>query len=178
MDLPLSDEGREQATKAAEYLASRYRPDVVYTSPLQRCRDSAAALTGRVGLPAPLVEPGFTDTDYGLWQGRLATEVAQEEPVLHAQWRETPDRVRFPHGESLADVAARATAGLSTLVSRHEGKTIVAYSHDSVLRVLLLSTMGAPLGAYHRLEIDPCSLSELHCEPALIRIVRINERTD
>ena len=98
--------------------------------------------------------------------------------MLHAQWRETPDRVRFPQGESLADVAARATAGLSTLVSRHEGKTIVAYSHDSVLRVLLLSTMGAPLGAYHRLEIDPCSLSELHCEPALIRIVRINERTD
>jgi len=178
MDLPLSEEGRAQAAAAADYVAARYAPVAVYCSPLQRCADSAAALTARLPHCAPRVAQGLTDTDYGQWQGRLATEVAQSEPERFRQWRESPESVVFPGGESLARVAERAMAELNTLAATHAKETIAVYTHDSVIRVVLLTALGAAFTTYHRLEVDPCSLSELRLESsASVEIVRVNERT-
>jgi probable phosphoglycerate mutase len=177
MDLPLSEEGQEQARSAAEFLAMRYQPQAVYSSPLQRCRDSAQALTSRLGMAAPTAVEGLTDTDYGQWQGRLATEVQQQDPARYARWREAPGAVTFPGGESLDGVAARAITALDELAERNVGNTIVVYSHDSVIRTVLLSAVSASLAAYHRLEIDPCSLSEIRYGVAGTEVVRINERT-
>jgi broad specificity phosphatase PhoE len=177
MDLPLSEEGRAQAAQAAAYVARRYAPEAIYSSPLQRCVDSAALLATQLSLPPPQSTQGLNDTDYGQWQGRLATEVEAGQPERFAQWRTAPQTVVFPGGESLANVAERATTQMQALAARHAG-TIAVYTHDSVIRVVLLTAMDAPLSAYHRLEVDPCSLSELRYEPGgSIEIVRINERT-
>ena len=178
LDLPLSEEGRAQALQAATCIAQRYAPTAIYSSPLQRCVDSAAALATRLALSAPQLVPGLTDIDYGLWQGRLASAVASEDPARFAQWQDAPEAVRFPQGETLIGLNQRATAGLAALAARHSGQTIAVYSHDSVIRVVLLAAIGAPLSGYHRLRVDPCSLSELRVESGAVgEIVRINERT-
>jgi probable phosphoglycerate mutase len=148
----------------------------VYSSPLQRCRDSARELADRLSLTADTQE-GLTDTDYGLWQGRLASDIAREDASRHAQWQDEPGTVTFPEGESLAQVAQRATGALQSLANRHRGQAIALYSHDSVIRTILLTVLGAPLSTYHRLEVDPCSLTELVQEPHRIEVVRVNERT-
>jgi probable phosphoglycerate mutase len=179
LDLPLSDEGRLQAQRAAEYVARYYAPQMVYTSPLRRCRDSATALSSSLSLPAPLAEHGFTDIHYGLWQGRLVSEIASEEPKRYALWQQSPQEMAFPDGESLELVAGRASTLLAQLVTKYMGQTIAVYSHDSVIRVLLLRALGAPLAAYHRIEVDPCSLSELRYDSdSGVQVARINERTD
>jgi probable phosphoglycerate mutase len=179
LDLPLSEQGRLQAQRAAEYVARHYAPRMVYTSPLQRCRDSAAALSGALSLPAPQAQHGLTDIHYGLWQGRLASEIASEEPKRYALWQRSPQEMAFPGGESLEVVASRASTLLAELVTKHMGQTIAVYSHDSVIRVLLLRALGASLAAYHRIEVDPCSLSELRYDSDLdVHIAHINERTD
>lgn len=177
LDIPLSEEGRIQARRAADYVARRYSPQAVYSSPLQRCRDTAAALTSRLSLPEPMVHQGLTDIHYGLWQGRLATQIAAEEPERYALWQQSPQAMIFPEGESLAVVASRASAALLALARRHEGQTIAICSHDSVIRILLLQALGAPFTGYHRVEVDPCSLSELHHESGAFDIARFNERT-
>lgn len=179
LDIPLSEEGRAQALSAANYIARYYEPEVVYTSPLQRCRDSAIALTMKLSLPAPVVASGITDIDYGAWQGRLAAEVEAAEPQRYALWRDSPQSINFPGGESLEIVAARSTNELATLASRHEDRCIAVYSHDSVIRVLLLRALGAAFDHYHRIEVDPCSLSELHYrQDGSLDMVRVNERTE
>lgn len=175
-DLPLSEEGRQQALEAAAYVAERYRPTAIYSSPLQRCRDSAAALADRLSLPAQL-RPGLNDIDYGLWQGKLAAEVSQAEPERYAQWQDSPESLTFPQGESLAVVADRARADLAALVTAHDEQTIAVYSHDSVIRVILLAALAAPFRAYHRVQVDPCSLSEMVSGPEGDTVMRINERT-
>ncbi|HXC60210.1 MAG TPA: histidine phosphatase family protein, partial [Steroidobacteraceae bacterium] len=63
------------------------------------------------------------------------------------------------------------------LADRHRSQTIAVYSHDSVIRTVLLQALGAAFTTYHRLEVDPCSLSELRYETGVIEIVRINQRT-
>lgn len=178
LDLELSKEGRAQAAEAARYVEAGYKPEAVYSSPLRRCVDTATALTTCLSLPQPVIAPGLTDIDYGLWQGRLATEVAAAEPARYALWQSAPEQMIFPQGESLAAVAGRTVEALRSLVERHAGQCIAVFSHDSVIRVLLLAALGAPLAAYHRVCVDPCSLSELLCEGSgPIEILRINERT-
>ena len=176
LDLPLSEEGREQAHKAAAHVVARYSPVAIYTSPLSRCRDSAAELGARCSLATQPIE-GLTDTHYGLWQGRLATDIAREEPERYAQWQQAPGTITFPEGESLPQVAARAVHALHELAGRHQGSCFAVFSHDSVIRTILLSVLDAPLSTYHRLEIDPCSLTELGFEGERIEVMRVNERT-
>jgi phosphoserine phosphatase len=176
LDLPLSDEGREQARRARAFVAARYTIVAVYSSPLQRCLNSARELADRFSLPLTAVG-GLTDTDYGLWQGRLASDVAREDASRYAKWQDAPGTVTFPEGESLAQVAHRATGTLQSLANQHRGQTIALYSHDSVIRTILLTVLGAPLSTYHRLEVEPCSLTELLLEPQRTEVLRVNERT-
>jgi phosphoserine phosphatase len=178
LDIPLSEEGHMQAQRAADFIAERYAPAAIYTSALQRCRDSAAALSRRLELPAPTESAAFLDIHYGAWQGRLAAEVAVENPALFEQWHCAPESMVFPGGESLPQVAARALPELSRLAQRHRDQTMVIYSHDSVIRVALLSILGAPLTAYHRIEVGPCCVNELSLEAdGRFELVRVNERT-
>lgn len=178
LDLPLSGEGLAQATRAAAFVARHYRPVAVYSSPLQRCVDSARPLVARLSLPPPQVSPGLTDISYGLWQGRLESEVATAEPERYTLWQQTPERMVFPEGESLALLAGRALAALRTLADAHDGQTVAVFTHDSVIRVLLLTALGTTLSAYHRVCVDPCSLTELDCSTsAATRVVHVNERT-
>jgi len=178
LDLPLSAEGEAQADLAAQHVSARYDVKAVYASPLQRCIRSASALTRSLLLPEPRIAPALTDTDYGLWQGRLATEVSQSEPQLYGLWQTHPEQVTFPQGESLAAVAARAMVALQALALAHAGQTIAVYTHDSVIRVIILATLHAPFAAYHRVEVDPCSLGEVVYGPDNdLELVRFNERT-
>src|SRR5690348_8609164 len=160
LDLELSDAGRAQAAAAAEHVAARYAVGTVYSSPLRRCLDSARALTLTVKLPDPTPLDGINDIDYGSWQGKLATEVQASSPDEYRRWTLAPETVVFSGGESLARVAERAASTLKALAHQHDG-TIAVYTHDSVIRVVLLSALAARFTSYHQLEIDPCSLSEL-----------------
>jgi probable phosphoglycerate mutase len=178
MDLPLTPTGQRQARDAADYVGDRYAVDAVYSSPLRRCMASAQEFAERLRLPAAQPLAGLTDIDYGRWQGRLASEVEASEPELHALWRRRPEAMAFPEGETLAGVAARSLAALQELTVTCVDRTVAIFTHDSVLRVLLLGALGAPLSAYHRVVIDLCSLSELVYDGAdRIDVARINERT-
>ena len=54
-NLPLTAEGRRQAEATARRIRASWTPAAVYTSPLSRCRTTAAAIGKPFGLsPAPL----------------------------------------------------------------------------------------------------------------------------
>ena len=62
--LHLADAGREQAERAAERIAELDRVDAVYTSPLERARETAAPI-GRVRGLKPVVNRGLLECDFG-----------------------------------------------------------------------------------------------------------------
>lgn len=133
---------------------------VLYTSPLQRCVQTAT-LIGKAQQLEPMVAPELNDIDYGAWQGVSHIELARRDPARFAAWMQRPDQVEIPGGESLASVAARVTAFVQNLVVRHAGETVILVSHDSVNRVLLLHALGLPLSRFWRLGQDPCAVNRL-----------------
>ena len=173
-ELPLTDLGVRQARLTAERIERGWKPAAVYTSPMGRCVSTAEPIGLATGAPLQVLE-GLNDLDYGAWQWRTYADVKAQAPTLFACWFSAPHLVRFPDGDSLQDLAARAADAWRLVRERHAEGIAVMVGHDSVNRALLLQVLDQPLSAYWRLAQDPCGISEIDIVDARSRVSRINE---
>lgn len=167
----LNDRGREQAQQLAERLAG-LPISAVYSSPLERCMETAAPLAQALGLPV-LPEPGVLEVDYGEWQGGNLKELAKQ-----PEWRLVqvyPSGFRFPGGESLREVQNRAVDTLERLRQQHAGEIIAVFTHGDVVRTSLAYYLGTPLDLFQRLSIEPASVSVVGFHRFGPRILRVND---
>src|ERR1700733_7827185 len=139
-----------------------------------RCIETGAAIAKTCGAPTEICDD-LTDIDYGAWQFKTFDEAKSENPALFAAWFATPHLVRFPNGESLQDLAARAANALRFVLARHPDGTVVLVGHDSVNRALLMQLIDQPLSAYWRLALSPCGITEIDIQGPKIRVLRGNE---
>jgi broad specificity phosphatase PhoE len=173
-ELPLSSLGRRQAQAAAGYIVATWKPDAVYTSPLGRCRETAAAIAAPFRLePQPI--DGLCDIDYGEWQGLTRDQAKKCWPDESELWFRAPHIAAIPGGETLAAVLSRVTAALRDILRHHPDQTVVIVSHDSVNRVLLLFTLELPLSRYWHLRQDPCGINELIFDNGSFVVGSINQ---
>jgi broad specificity phosphatase PhoE len=155
-DLPLDPTGQAQARAVANRLRSE--PIVaLYASPLLRTCQTAIPLANSLKLP---VQPhdGLIDINYGHFQGLTHSEAATANPTQYARWHVTPSQVRFPGGESLADVQARLLAILDEVASRHRGESIALFGHQIVNKVAACTLLGLNLDQIWRIQQDTCGL--------------------
>jgi broad specificity phosphatase PhoE len=172
--LELTARGRSQALALAKRIAGAWTPSHIYTSPMGRCVETATVIAKGCGIAAKSCED-LNDIDYGAWQFKTFEQAEQQNPALFAAWFATPQLVRFPSGESLQDLVARAANALRMVLVRHPDDTIVLVGHDSVNRALLLELLDQPLSAYWRIAQDPCCLNEIDVNAGTICVRRINE---
>jgi len=172
--LALTARGRAEANSVAQRIASMWRPTRIYTSPMGRCIDTGAAIAKACGIAAEVCGD-LNDLDYGAWQFKTFEQTNSENPALFAAWFATPHLIRFPNGEALQDLVARAANALRLVLSRHPDETIVLVGHDSVNRALLLELLDQPLSAYWRVTQAPCCLNEIDVTGGVICVQRVNE---
>ncbi|MEW9549511.1 bifunctional RNase H/acid phosphatase [Nonomuraea sp. NPDC050783] len=154
----LTPNGLAQAEAAADRLSREpYRLDVIVSSPLKRARRTAAAVAERTGLDVE-VDDDLRETDFGAWEGHTFTEVQRRWPAELAAWLADPEAAP-PGGESFASVARRVQAAGERLVERYEGKTVLAVSHVTPIKMLLRLALMAPLESLYRMHLDLACLS-------------------
>ncbi len=158
-DPALSERGRERAARTATWLARARRVDVVASSPLRRARETADLLAGELGVEVGLVE-GVAEAAFGDWDGLTPAEAAQRWPEEFTAWLEAPGAAP-PGGESADDVATRVRAALGELLAAYPGRTVLAVSHLSPIRLLTGHVLDGPLTVRRRLHVPPGSLSTL-----------------
>ncbi|SDK87455.1 probable phosphoglycerate mutase [Nonomuraea maritima] len=157
-DAELTANGLAQAAAAAERLAREpYRLDAIVTSPLKRARQTAEAVAARTGLDVE-VEDDLREADFGAWEGHTFTEVQRQWPAELTAWLADPE-VAPPGGESFAEAARRVRAAGERLVERYEGKTVLAVSHVTPIKLLLRHALMAPLESLYRMHLDLACLS-------------------
>ena len=166
-------EGAQLPRSSAASSRSRI-PCGVFTRPLRRCVSTGRLIAEACAVQYETID-GLIDLDYGTWQWKTHDEVRSESPRLFDAWQRAPHLVRFPKGESLQDLVARASDALRFVLDKYTGKTVVLVSHDSVNKALLLQLIDQPLYAYWRLAQDPCAINEIDIDEFTIRVSRINE---
>ena len=173
-DIPLTELGVAQAAALAQRIHRDWRPVAIYTSPLKRCIITATTIATATGSPIQLLEK-LVDIDYGAWQGRTVEDIKNHAPSLLGIWHFAPQLFRFPEGESLQDLFARAADALRFALDHHHDETIVFVAHDSVNRAMLLQALDQPASAYWKLAQDPCALNELDITRSHTRVLKIND---
>lgn len=170
----LSERGRAQA----EALVSRLEGvplEAIYSSPLERCRETAAPLARARGLRVR-VRRDLLEVNYGEWSGRSIRELARTKAWRSVQ--RTPSAVRFPGGETLPEVQARAMDAVRDIAEAHPEGVVALVTHADVVRLALAGFLGAPLDLYQRLAVDPGSVSVVALADAEVRVLRVNDTGD
>ena len=173
----LDDTGRQQAAEIGRRLAALPLSALV-TSPLRRCRQTALALQS--ARPEPLAistEQGLIECGYGEWTGRSLKELSKDKlwPVVQQQ----PSAVRFPGGESMTEMAARAVGAVRSwnarLSERHGEQAVwAAVSHGDVIKAILADALGMHLDSFQRIFVDPASVSVVRYTPTRPYVVTMN----
>jgi probable phosphoglycerate mutase len=173
--LHLSDAGKAQVATTAESIARLGSVTAIYTSPMDRTKETAAAIGAATGIKAKVLA-GLADPDTGEWTNK-------ELKALYRlpEWRTVqhhPTGFRFPGGESFTEVAARVTASVERIVRDHAGQTVVAVSHADAIRIVLAGAMGSPLDLWDRLTVGPASVSAVAYRPDGAQVLCMNATAD
>ena len=157
-DVPLTEEGRQQAHRAAVAL-SGLPLSAVISSPLERARDTADIIARGWALPVRL-DARLMDTEVGAWAGHKIADVAKNDPAWKA-FVEHPTEPP-PGVESLGDVQARAVAVVEDARRDPElGNYVIMVAHADVVKLILAHYTDIPLDGVRFISIANASISAL-----------------
>ncbi len=157
----LSSTGRAQAERLAVRLR-HYSPAAIYTSPLERARDTAYPASRALGIG--LYEcAGLTEVNFGEWTGRSFAEL--QEDATWVRYNARREGALVPDGESANDVQRRILSTLVDLAFRHEEQTIAAFTHAELIRAAVLYYMGFSLNRFTDCDIAPGSVTGIAVSP-------------
>lgn len=142
LDVRLSPKGLEHARALAERIRAIPLAGV-YTSPRRRAEQTATAICARRAL-APVPRDGLSELDFGDFEGRTYDEIEVEQPDFFRRWMTSPTEVRFPGGESYAQLRDRATSTLDELRATHPGDAFAVVTHGGVVRAMLATLLHLP----------------------------------
>jgi alpha-ribazole phosphatase len=148
----------------AELLADALEPlaaSAIYTSTLPRAARTAAVVGSRQGVQ-PLELEALREIDRGDVEGLDFDSYPSE---LQAALLERPGSVRFPGGESYAELQARVCEALDEIVAAHRAETVVVIAHAGPIRVALA----------HWLELSPDASFRLDQRYGAVNIVEFTD---
>jgi probable phosphomutase (TIGR03848 family) len=173
----LDDRGEKQADALAARVAAVPLAAIV-SSPLERCVDTAVRVrdaqadAGRD--PRWEIDQRLIECGYGAWTGRPIKDLAKD--ALWKLVQAQPSAVRFPDGESLAEVSARAVAAVRGWDAElGEDAAWAACSHGDVIKAILADALGLHLDQFQRIVVDPCSVSVIRYTASRPYVLRSND---
>lgn len=163
--------GRRQADALASRLR-RERIEAVYTSPVDRARETAERVAAPLGLRAQLRD-ALSEIDFGEWTGQSFASL-DGDPRWMA-WNTARASGRAPGGESMGEAQARAVGAVERAGAEHPGGRVALVSHADVIKGVLAAFLGLSLDAHARFDIAPASLSALAVWQEGGKVLSMNE---
>ena len=150
--------------------------DVIYSSPLQRCRLFAEEWAEQKQLPL-YIEPNLQEMDFGEWEAQSTERLYQLYPDELAQFWQTPLSFTPPQAESLMAFKSRVVESIQMLTQQMyaQGWTrALIISHGGVIKLLKcqalkqhdndLLKMSAELGQLNSFVFDQGQLQFIQSE--------------
>lgn len=144
VNIPLNETGEAEAQKLTDILKNK-RFDAIYTSPLNRSRETAEIVFGN-GVDI-ILEPLIVEIAFGIYEGFSYDNLdIDESHDLYNYFYDWANYVPQKGGESIKQVVERAKYFLDNMLIQHEDETVIAFSHGaficcaiSIVRNLTLS---------------------------------------
>ncbi len=129
-EFPLSHRGTVQAKELGAW-AKVHNIEAVYSSPAERCRETAELMFGN-SLPVHIVD-SLNEVDVGEWEGLTFDEIRAQWPTVYDARGKRMSEVAPPGGESFFRAASRFNDVLRDVISEHEDNVAVI-THAGMIR--------------------------------------------
>ncbi len=145
IDIALNRRGRWQAQRLGAALADEGLA-AVYSSDLQRARETAQAVADASGLSVQ-VSPTLRERAFGSFEGHTFAEIEAQWPEQAMRWRRRDPSFGPPGGETLQAFFERSLQAVHDLAAAHHGQAVAMVAHGGVLDCLYRAATGQSLGA-------------------------------
>jgi broad specificity phosphatase PhoE len=172
-DIVLNENGKRQAKELAESLKN-HDIKAVYSSHLNRAFETAQEIAKHHNLSVQ-VDPCLQEMNQGDLEGLTFPYIRDRYAEILKKWRESPETLRLPNGESLIEVQERAWEAFEKVHKLHLGETVVAVSHNLTIITLLCKITGVGLKGFRDFNIHAASKNVIVSEDGLIRVDVIND---
>ncbi len=162
-DPGLNELGEQQAARAADWLKRHGDIDAVVSSPLRRTRETAAFVGRELNLDVDL-EPGVAEAAFGEWDGFSFAEIMERWPAEIEEWLGST-AFAPPGGETFDSVYERAIVARDRLLRDYAGKTVVAVSHVTPIKMMIRLALDAPIRSIYKMELAPASITTIQWWP-------------
>jgi len=146
--------GREQVESSVP-LARMLKPDLIFSSPLARARQSAEIIAAGIGGVEVIEEPLIEEVRYGRWEGMTYHQLIKDDSFI--EYRKAPIENVTPGGETIGQVQARGVEAVMNALHAHNGQRLLFVSHGDIIRTVVCHFMKLELRYYHRLRVDNAS---------------------
>ncbi len=165
-DPVLTEVGRSQADALARCLGSE-EIHAVFSSPLLRAQETAAAIATALGL-AVETDNRLIELDYGEWDEHRFEDLPRDEVL---RWRTDPSFAP-PGGESLEAVEARVAEFCAQHIA---GPPVLAVSHVSPIKAGAIWAMGAGPELAWRMFCSVASIARIDAPVGVPRLLSWND---
>ncbi len=161
-----------------ERFGELYEPKspIYVSSPMRRCRQTAALLNEKFGGKYLTIEERFIETDMGEFSGKKGINLRKEYGDLVDEWMYSPETFCFPQGECYSDMRRRVKEGLKVqLKNLPERSDLVLVSHVDIIKVILSDVLGFSFDNRRYISIPTGSISVVGVlANQKLRVERIN----
>ena len=164
LDIPLNEIGFRQAQAVGGVLKEE-RFDAIYSSDLVRARQTADPIASFLSLKI-LLEKDLRERHYGIFERLTYAEVKIRYPEDYARFEAREPDYAFRTGESLKDFSERSIKIITAIADRHQGQSILVFTHGGVLDKLYRFITGLPLSAPRNFGIPNAGLNRIEVTPS------------
>jgi probable phosphoglycerate mutase len=142
IDIPLNDNGRGQAAAARDFLSS-VTINRAWSSTMSRPTETAEIILQAHPNVSLSQTEGLVEIGHGLWEGKLESEIRDGWSELLDTWKQHPETVQMPEGETIQDVWARSVKSWGDIAARLKSEeTALVVAHDAVNKTILCDLLG------------------------------------
>lgn len=132
-DAELSDLGRKQAQKTAEYIFENYKLDKAYSSNLKRAYETGQYIADLFGLDVE-TDRDLGEINAGKWDGVGYDEIKEKYEDAFGLWFTDIGNARCTDGEAVAELGKRVMASLEKIAKENDGKNVLIATHATPIR--------------------------------------------
>jgi len=151
-DPELSPKGWIQAQKLANSLREE-QLSMIYSSPLQRARQTAEYISRYHSCPLAVVEE-LKELNQGQLEGLTVADLQRDYQDFFKKWIAEPESTQLPEGESLGSLQNRAWKAIERIIADHPEDTVAVVAHSFVNLTIICRILGLPLNHFRRLRQD------------------------
>lgn len=169
-DIHLTEQGRAQAEALARRL-EKVPFKAVYASPITRTVETARPIAASHRLDVK-TRRGLGEVEYGKWTNRSLKTLSRTK--LWGKVQTWPSATRFPEGESLREVQARAIGEVERICAEHPKQTVCCVSHADVIRLVAAHYLGMHIDLFQRIIVSAASLTVIAVDDSGPRVLTLN----